>query len=133
MSLFRPYRFNNEGVGIYLGQRERNVVMSQTPTELLKNSRLHAELKLADKGLEILPSHMRESAHAWVHYGRPGGHFLNAIIRGDMREAYRRADFDNRAALEQWIRFFVEFTPPECGLYRAASEVWPVILKKESK
>lgn len=51
---------------------------------------------------DILPEHMRAGARAYVESGRVPGGFLRAILENNFREAYSRADGQNRAALARW-------------------------------
>jgi hypothetical protein len=58
-----------------------------------------------------LPEHMHEGIIAYLRYGRPCGDFLRAVLCNDARDAMRRADEANAAALGNWFLFLIRYAP----------------------
>lgn len=69
-------------------------------------------------GLHLLPEHMRDSVVQWIERGEPhpkmhGSCFL-AILRGDLFDAFARADASNAAAMGNWARYLHNYAPSPC-------------------
>lgn len=58
--------------------------------------------------------HMRSGLKAWIERGRVGGGFLQAFVRGDLDDAYSRADAINRANLIGMVHWMVRHAPTDC-------------------
>jgi hypothetical protein len=65
-------------------------------------------------GLTMIPEGMRETVFYYVAYGLPGGHFLNAVVSNNLKEAVARADTLNTKALPEYVRYFYNHAPAEC-------------------
>ena len=55
-----------------------------------------------------------ESLQRYAHQRIPTGAFLEAVLRNDLRDAYVKADMQNRAAIWQIINYRVNELPPSC-------------------
>lgn len=62
----------------------------------------------------LLPEHLHGGARAYIEQGRPTGDFLAAVIVGDHKGAYARADEVNRLRLADIFAFFEKHAPAEC-------------------
>ena len=62
-------------------------------------------------GLQTVPPHMWGSVVKWIVFGIIPGGFLQAVIEGDLFQAYARADDTNASAMERWARFFYNYAP----------------------
>ena len=60
-----------------------------------------------DKRLDLsvlrVPEHCRRGLLDYLRYGVPPGHFLQAVLSNDLREACSRADEINRRALYDYV------------------------------
>lgn len=50
-----------------------------------------------------VPPLIKESLEAWVKHGRPPGHFVAAVLRNDLHEAFCRADEQSTAAMRDIV------------------------------
>ena len=68
------------------------------------------------KGLDEfrIPERMREAIIGYVMYGRPVGHFLNAVFSHDLFEAVARADGENARLLPEYVKFIHNRCPVFC-------------------
>ncbi len=66
------------------------------------------------EGIEILPTHMRDTVRLYVLKGIPGGSFLNAVLSNKLVEAFSRADDMNAAAMRSWASWLHNFAPSGC-------------------
>jgi len=71
-----------------------------------QNGLLEGRVKAA-----CLPEHMHEGIIAYLRYGRPCGDFLRSVLCNDARDAIRRADELNMAALGRWFLFLIRYAP----------------------
>lgn len=80
-----------------------------------------------------IPEITRESIDAWVHDARPTGGFLRAVLSNDLREAFARADLDNRAAMFDIVSYLYNECPGLCwGSYERVAE-WPGVIAEMQK
>ena len=63
---------------------------------------------------EQIPEHMREGLAHYIMYGLRPGHFLQAVLENDLKEAVARADGHNAAALAGYVRFLYNGAPIMC-------------------
>lgn len=80
-----------------------------------------------------IPEITRESIDAWAESARPTGGFLRAVLSNDLREAFARADFENRAAMFDIVSYCWNEIPALCWGAPANVEGWPVIIKEAEK
>jgi hypothetical protein len=59
----------------------------------------------------LLPEYMREGFLAYLHLGRPVGHFLTAVLSNDLLEACNRGDEANKRALADYVFVLVNYAP----------------------
>jgi hypothetical protein len=64
-----------------------------------------------DEAVQRLPEHMREGLLAYLRYGRPPGHFLQAVLSNDLFDAAARADHDNQRALYDYVFVLYNYAP----------------------
>lgn len=67
-----------------------------------------------DEGAHLIPDHMLGGVKRYVLRGIPPGSFLTAVICNDLKQAFACADDDNAAAMQNWVRFFYNYTPSGC-------------------
>lgn len=72
------------------------------------------EERIDEGAARYLPAHMHGAVKRYVMHGIPPGSFLTAVICNDLREAFARADDENAAAMQNWVRFFYNSTPSGC-------------------
>jgi hypothetical protein len=60
----------------------------------------------------------------YIEHGIPPGSFLTALLSNDLRGTFERADDENRAAVENWIRFLYNYAPSECWGSPAKLTTW---------
>ena len=67
-------------------------------------------------GLEAsnVPSHLHEGLLEYVVCGRPTGHFLEAVLSNDLREACCRVDITHKGCLFDLVFFLYNFAPQGC-------------------
>jgi hypothetical protein len=63
---------------------------------------------------EMIPGYMQSGVVWWIVAGIVPGHFLRAVIEGDLYEAVGRADDLNMARLVEYVRFFYNYSPSGC-------------------
>jgi hypothetical protein len=75
------------------------------------------------RGLEKLPSHMRDGVERYVLHGIQGGSFLTELFANRLVQAFGRADEENTAAMRDWASWLYNDAPRTCwGSPRAVSE-----------
>ena len=62
----------------------------------------------------LIPGHMRGAVQRYVMHGMQPGSFLTAVLTNDLSEAFSRADDDNAAAMQGWVRFLYNYVPSNC-------------------
>ena len=67
-----------------------------------------------DEGAHLIPFYMLGAVKRYILQGIPPGSFLTAVISNDLREAFARADDENAAAMQGWVRFFYNYAPSGC-------------------
>jgi hypothetical protein len=77
-----------------------------------------------DRGLALVPAHMRPGVRGYVLHGRPTGGFLQALLDGELALAVRMADDLNAAAFEAWRQVRRSYLPKECHGTREARVAW---------
>ena len=77
-----------------------------------------------------LPSHMHDGFVWWIALGREDmlGGFMRAMLEGNLFGAYRKADSQNFANMENWVRFLVNYAPSDCFGSEARVRNWPGII-----
>jgi len=55
-----------------------------------------------------LPAFMEEGTRLWIEEGIRPGHFLCAVIEGDLYGAVAYADGENQKSLVEWVKFFTK-------------------------
>ena len=65
-------------------------------------------------GLDALPERMQGGLVRYILHGIPPGHFLTAVLKGDLFEALGRADDENRNLLWQYGNFLYNYSPQGC-------------------
>ena len=73
---------------------------------------------------DLLPEHIREGVRMYVEQGIPPGHFVTAVICGDLFEAFDRADDVNTHRMLDLVRFFYNETPSQCWGSREKMDAW---------
>jgi len=63
---------------------------------------------------QYIPPRMLYAIEYYVKEGRIPGHFLQAIIKNDLRDAVSRADDENLKNLAAYVGYFYNETPGTC-------------------
>ena len=74
---------------------------------------------------ELIPKHMHSALVRYFEHGYRPGHFLTALLAGDLFEAVSRADEHNRTALHGyviWLYNYVPGRPNGWGSYEAVTQ-----------
>lgn len=58
-----------------------------------------------------IPDHMKESFREYLINGVPVGHFLTALLCGNLFETYARADEDNQKHVYDYVFFLYNYAP----------------------
>lgn len=67
---------------------------------------------------------MHGGVQRYLDHGIPPGSFLMALFSNDLKEAFRRADDQNTAAMLDWVRFMVNDMPGNSQGSPEAVEAW---------
>ena len=92
----------------------------------------HFEERL-EKGLKCydIPLYMHEAIREYVNHHEQPGHFLQAVIKNNLREAVSRADDRNSYALKGWVGLMYNYCPSPCWGSEMAYKEW--IKKDDNK
>jgi hypothetical protein len=71
-----------------------------------------------------LPPRMWGGIERYLAHGIPPGHFLTAILEGDLFESCSRADDENISMLSQYARFLYNCVPGGCYGSKQKVEAW---------
>lgn len=71
-----------------------------------------------------IPEQMRPGLLHWIEDGTPPGHFLSAVLRNDLYQAFTRADDDNVFRIQSYIKFLYNHAPGNCWGSVAHFEDW---------
>lgn len=82
------------------------------------------------QGLWKLPSRMHGGIVRWVLFGIQPGHFVQAIIRGDLFDAAGRADDENQRLLYEYAFVMHNYVPSQAKGPNAL-ETWKGIYPEE--
>lgn len=74
----------------------------------------------------LIPESTIETLTAWITSGRPMGHFCEAVVSNDLREACARADERNRHALFEIVAWLYNHAPIQSWGSPEALEEWPL-------
>lgn len=69
---------------------------------------------LVDADWSLIPDHMRAALRRYIALGIPPGSFLEAVLSNDLKNAFGRADDENRRRLFEWVRFLYNYAPTGC-------------------
>lgn len=69
---------------------------------------------------KLVPEHLQMGIAFWLLFGEVPGHFLSAVLKGNLFEAIGRADDHSLAALPSICRFFYNYAP--AGSYGSESK-----------
>ena len=72
----------------------------------------------------FIPARMMPSLKAWVLQGREPGHFLQAVLENDLKEAVIRADAVNKANLPAFVAFLYNECPADCWGSKEKYAAW---------
>jgi hypothetical protein len=61
--------------------------------------------------LNVPVEYMEGAVQRYIEHGIPPGEFLTALFNNDLKEAFRRADEANTAAMREWVIFMVNEMP----------------------
>lgn len=75
-------------------------------------------------GFSRIPETLHEGLVEYALTGRPTGHFLQAVIEGDLYQACARADLHSRHALYSIVFWLVNYTPASCYGAPSAYQHW---------
>jgi hypothetical protein len=67
---------------------------------------------------------MRPGLEGYIMRGEPVGHFLTAILEGDLYGAHYRADGTNRHKIGDYVTFMYRYAPAICFGNRERVAAW---------
>jgi hypothetical protein len=71
-----------------------------------------------------IPERMRGGIIRYIDHGIAPGHFLEAVICNDLKNAVARADDENVKLLQDYVVLLYNYTPSGCWGSRANYEGW---------
>lgn len=71
-----------------------------------------------------IPDHMLRDLQAYVRHHRPVGHFLQAVITNDLKEACGRADSTNVKIIPVYVAFLYNHAPANCWGSKELYQQW---------
>lgn len=71
-----------------------------------------------------LPEHSKAGLDAYVEDGIPPGGFLQAVLSNDLKEAFGRADIENRTHMFEIVNYMYNEMPVRCQGSREIVEAW---------
>jgi hypothetical protein len=74
--------------------------------------------------------YMAGAVQRYIEHGIPPGDFLTALFNNDLKEAFRRADAENTAAMREWVIFMVNEMPADAQ--GSPEKVWAWIKRHEA-
>lgn len=74
--------------------------------------------------LDDVPVHLRDGIDRYIRHGVKPGSGLCAVISNNLVAAVARLDEPSIAGLPALVRFFVNFTPPECWGSEQKLDAW---------
>jgi hypothetical protein len=80
---------------------------------------------------ELLPARFQGGVERYIERGGGVGHFLTAVICGDLFEACRRADPVSRVELFEICGWFYDYAPSLCYGSREKVKQWTAARKAE--
>lgn len=66
-----------------------------------------------EQNIHRVPDHCRQGLLDYLRYGIPPGHFLQAVLSNDLREACARADETNQRALYDYVFVLYNYAPSD--------------------
>lgn len=93
---------------------DRHEIATQIEFDPATTYAVHAGVPVWGERLVLIPEHMRAGLVRYILLGIQPGSFLTAALSGDLFEAARRADDDNRAALARYATFLFNYAPVGC-------------------
>ena len=64
-----------------------------------------------EEGRHLIPAHMWDAVTNYYLHGYAPGSFLTAVLCNDLMGAFSRADDENAAAMQGWVRFLYNYAP----------------------
>lgn len=83
--------------------------MSESYEEFVREYRLND--RALSKMKDLIPEHMHDTLRLYFDHGVRPGHFIRAVLAGDLIEAVSRADEDNMRALPEYVRWLYNYLP----------------------
>lgn len=62
----------------------------------------------------MIPGTIKQSLDRYIQYHIPTGGFLEAVLSNDLKEAFGRADKENRIALFEIVKYCYNELPSDC-------------------
>jgi len=72
----------------------------------------------------LVPEHLQGGLRRYVELGIPPGHFLQAVLRNDLRDAVNRADLTSLAGLSDIVKFLHCYAPSGSHGHQTAYGDW---------
>ena len=84
-------------------------------TDYVKEYREATDRDEWGEGLErLIPERMRGGLVRYILHGVIPGHFLTAVLEGDLFEAMKRADDENQLLFRNYCMFLWNYAPSGC-------------------
>ena len=71
-----------------------------------------------------IPVRMWDGIENWIEHGVHPGHFLRAVFRNDLIDAYSRADDENSKIMREYVLFLYNYAPAGCYGSEHAFRTW---------
>ena len=71
-----------------------------------------------------VPEHSKAGLDAYVKDGIPPGGFLQAVLSNDLKDAFGRADIENRTHMVEIVNYLYNKMPVQCQGSRKIVEAW---------
>jgi hypothetical protein len=75
----------------------------------------------------LIPQRMHHDVVEWIFYGTTDDDFLRAVVSHELFETFKRADDGNSLIIDQYVKFFYNYSPIHCHGVNARS-TWRGVL-----
>lgn len=65
-----------------------------------------------------------KSLLSYINDRTPGGHFVNALLRNDLKGVFYNADSENSELVRDYVRFLYNYAPEKCWGSKDKFDAW---------
>lgn len=73
---------------------------------------------------ELIPPQMIGGVRRYIEHGIVPGHFLSAVFRNELVEAFNRADHYNAKLMQNYVTFLYNYCPSDCWGGKTEFDAW---------